>query len=85
MLEAILALAGLVGGFLIALGWYKRGLTELEKDVLDLKKKFDELEHEGHHTRTELELIKQRLGFMEEKIIEMHRIITRPVKIVEHD
>lgn len=83
MVEAIIAISGLLGGFLIALGWYRRGLVELEKVVRGLNSRISEMEKDGHVGRTDTEVIKQRMSYMEAKIDDIHSIIMRPVKIVK--
>ena len=85
MIEAILAIVGLVGGFLITLGWYKRGLTDMEKELTELKERVFTMEKEGQGTRTDLEVIKQRMGYMESKIDEIHSVIMRPIKMMQND
>lgn len=85
LIEIIIALSGLLGGFLIAIGWYRRGILEMEKELGYLKSRMSEMESESHGTRTDLEVIKQRIGYMESKIDDMHRIIMRPVKIIHEE
>lgn len=77
MIEILLAVIGLVGGFLIALGWYRRGLLEMEKELASVKERLSNMEKEGQATHTDIALIKQRIGFMESKIDDMHRVIMR--------
>lgn len=81
MIEVLLAGVGLIGGFLITLGWYKRGLTDMEKDLSGLENRIATMEKESHGTRTDLEVIKQRIGYMESKIDEIHSVIMRPIMI----
>lgn len=85
MIEVILAAVGLIGGFLIALGWYKRGLTDMERELASLKDRMIRMEEEGNVTKTDLAVIKQRIGDMESKIDDIHRVIMRPVKIIQED
>ena len=78
MVEAIVATVGLIGGFLIALGWYKRGSMEMEKEINSIKERLWTVEKEGHNTYTDVKLINQRIGFMELKINEIHDAILKP-------
>ena len=78
MIEAMIAVAGLAGGFLVALGWYKRGLTEVEKEITSIKGRLWTIEKEGHNTHTDIKLINQRIGFMESKINDIHDAIIKP-------
>lgn len=79
MIEIGLALAGLLGGFLIALGWYRRGIAEMEKEITNIKERVVTVEHENRNVITDLAVIKQRIGYMESKIDEIHRIVTQPL------
>jgi hypothetical protein len=75
MIEAMIALAGLIGGFLVALGWYRRGIMEMEKEINSIKERLWVMEKESHNTHTDIEVIKQRIGYMESKIDEIHSVI----------
>ncbi len=81
MLELVLAILGLLGGFLIALGWYKRGIMDLEKEVIELRSRMGKLEERSQSTHTDIEVIKQRMGDMERMVGDIHKVIMRPVKI----
>lgn len=81
MLETILVILGIVGGFMVSIGWYKRGFNDMEKELCSLKDRVYIMETEGHVTRTDLEVIKQRMGYMEAKIDEIHTVIMRSVNM----
>ena len=81
MLEAILAIIGLVGGFLVAIGWYKRGMEDMSKEIDGMRSRLSAVEGNYQNTYTDLEVIKQRIYYMESKIDEIHKVIMRPVNL----
>ena len=81
MLEAILAILGLVGGFLVAVGWFKRGVEDMNKEIDGMKTRLSAVEGSYQNTYTDLEVIKQRIYYMESKIDEIHKVIMRPVTL----
>lgn len=81
MLEAILVVIGATGGFLLSLGWYKRGFCDMEKELNSIKERVDIMEKEGHSTKTDIAVLVQRMGYMEEKINDIHTAIMKPIKL----
>lgn len=81
MTEAVIAIIGLVGGFLIAIGWYRRGLVDMEKELIDIKGRVCDVEKDYQGIHTDLEVIKQRMIYMESKIDEIHKVIMRPINL----
>lgn len=81
MVETILIVVGIIAGFLVSVGWYKRGFSDMEKELNSIKDRVVVMETEGHVTRTDLEVIKNRMGYMEAKIDEIHAVIMRPINI----
>lgn len=81
-MEIVLAVVGLIGGFLIALGWYKRGMVEVEKELSSLKNRVDSVEKVNQSTYTDIKVIEQRMGYMESKIDEIHSVIMQPRNIL---
>jgi hypothetical protein len=57
----------------------------MEKELLNLKDRLGILERYTHGTRTDIEVIKQRIGYMEAKIDDIHKIIMRPVKVIQEE
>lgn len=84
-MEIILTIIGIVAGFLVALGWYKRGLVEMEKELETIKNRMESIEKDYQGTHTDLEVIKNRIGYMECKIDEIHKVIMRPIGFTKEE
>ncbi len=56
-------------------------MLEMEREVSTLKNRLEVVEKENHSTNTDLAVIKQRMGYMESKIDEIHKVIMKPAKI----
>lgn len=55
----------------------------MENELRSIKSRLATVESAYQGTHTDLEVIKQRIGYMESKIDEIHSVIMRPVKLVQ--
>lgn len=81
MIEIITMLVGAAVGFMITLGWYKRGFAEMEKELEELTVRIQKVESKSESTSTDLQVIKTRVEYMEKKIDDIHRVIMKPVTL----
>ncbi len=85
MVEIITMVIGVSVGFMVTLGWYKRGFSEMEKEIMALTSRLSEVEKKGDSTGTDLEVIKTRVGYMEAKIDDIHRVIMKPTGLANSE